>query len=105
MVGEISAGQTRQGLVGRSEGEVVGGPPLALVFGTNVCCSVDMWQVLRRAGPMIRMMRSMNMNWCLPASFEMRTNSTGHLAGVERLCHRRFVYELGQIACVMWVYG
>jgi len=99
VVGEISAGQTREGLVGRVEGEVVGGPLLVRIFGKNIICSADMWQVLRRAGARIRLMRSIHTNWCLPASFEMRTNSTGHLAGGRELCHRLVVYELGQLAC------
>jgi len=81
VVGEISAGHTGKGLVGRSEEKVVGGAPLARVFERSVSCSVYMWQVLRRAGPRIRLMRSMHTNWCLLASFETRTNSTGHLAG------------------------
>jgi len=44
VVGEISAGQTGKGLVGRAEGEVVGGPLLARVFGKHIRCSADMWQ-------------------------------------------------------------
>jgi len=80
-VGEIDAGQGGRGLVGCSEGEVGGGPPLARAVGKNVSCSPVMWQALRRAGARIRLMRSMHTNWSLPFLLEMRTNSFGHLAG------------------------
>ena len=75
------AGRTGKGLVGSAEGEVVGGPLLACVFGKNVSCSADMWQVLRRAGARIRSMRSIHTKYYLSASFGMRTISIGHLAG------------------------
>ena len=53
VVGEISARQTGKVLVGRAEGEMVGGPLLVRVFGKNISCSADTWQVLRRAGARI----------------------------------------------------
>jgi len=62
VVGEIDAGQTGRGLVGCSKGEVVGGPPLARVFGKNVSCSDVMLHALRRAGARIRLTRSMHTN-------------------------------------------
>ncbi len=82
MVGEIDIGQTGKGLVGRAEGEVLGGPPRVLELGKNVSCSSDIWQVPRKAGARNRLMRSMHTNWSLPSLLEIRTSSTGHLAGV-----------------------
>ena len=81
MVGEIDAGQTRRGLVGCSEGEMAGGPPLARAFGKNVSCYAVMWQAPRRIGARIRLMRPIHTNWSMLSLSETRTNSTGHLAG------------------------
>ncbi len=79
--GEIDAGHIGKGLVSRSEGGVEGRPPLARGFGKDLSCSVAMLQTLRRAGAHIWLMRSIFTIWALPPSLEMRTNSTGHLAG------------------------
>ena len=81
VVGEADAVQTGKGRVGRAEGEVSGGPPLAREFGKNVSCSSDIWHVPRRAGARNRLMRSMHTSWSLPSLLEIRTSSTGHLAG------------------------
>ena len=81
VVGETDVGQTGRGRVGRAKGEVFGGPPRARELGKNVSCSSDIWQVPRRAGARNRLMRSMHTNWSLPSLLEIRTNSTGHLAG------------------------
>ena len=81
VVGETDVGQTSKDRVGRAEGEVSGGPPSAREFGKNVSCSSDIWQVPRRAWARNRLMRSMHTNWSLPSLLEIRTSSTGHLAG------------------------
>ena len=81
VAGEIDAGQAGKGHLVIDEGEVAGGPLIARVFGKNCSCSIDMWQVLRRAGVRIQLMRSMHANWSMSVSFEIRTGSTGHLAG------------------------
>ena len=62
VVGETDVEQTRKSRVGRAEGEVSGGLPLARVFENNVSYSSDMRQVPRRAGARIRLMWSMPMN-------------------------------------------
>ena len=57
------------------------GPPLCVVFfGKNLICSVVIWQKLREAKARIWFMWSRFTNRFLPSLFEMRTNSTGHLA-------------------------
>jgi hypothetical protein len=81
VVEETNVAQTGKGRVGRAEEEVSGGPSLACEFGKNVSCSSDIWQVLRRAEVRSWPMRSMHTNWSLPSLMEMRTSSTGHLAG------------------------
>ncbi len=67
-------------LIGYPE-RVVGSPLLAGAAGKNLICSGVMWQTRRMAGVRIWVMRSVFRNFYLPASLEMRTNSTGQLAG------------------------
>ena len=103
VVGEIiNAGQTGKGLVGCAEGEVVVGPLLVRVFGKNITCSTNMWQVLQRAGARIWLMRSMHRSGCMPASFEMRTNSNSHIVGGREVVSPSVSF-MGQIACVLRV--
>ena len=79
--GEIVAGQEGIGLTGYPEGRVVGPPLLFGAAGKNLICSGVIWQTWSMAGARIWVMRSLCRNFCLPVSLEMRTSSTGHLAG------------------------
>jgi hypothetical protein len=79
--GEIGVGQMGIGLAGGSEGDEVGPPLRVGVFGEKLICSVVIWQKMRKVGAMIWLIRSRLANRFLPSSFEMRTSSTGHLAG------------------------
>ena len=51
--GDMAAGQTGKGLMGRSAGRVKGCPFVFLVFGKNLSCSIVMLHAMQRAGPSI----------------------------------------------------
>ncbi len=68
------------GLTGESEGKVAGPPVLGVVFGKNFIYVVVIWQALQRDGARIWVMRSSSKKLSLPASLEIRTSSTGHVA-------------------------
>jgi len=84
VVGETDDGNAGKGHVGRTEVVVFRGHPRVREFGKNVSCSANIWQVPRRAGARNRLIHSMHTNWSLPSLLEIRTISTGHLAGVKR---------------------
>ncbi len=81
VIGEIVAGQVGRGLVCCIGGGVIDRLLMVLVFGKNLSCYAVSWQTCWRAGANMCVMRCVIKNRFMPSLLEMRTSSTGHLAG------------------------